>query len=74
MVLLKIFDWSLVANSTLYSVLGIIILIITFVAIEKLTPNHILWKEVVEKKNTALAIIAASFIIAIAIIIASAIH
>jgi putative membrane protein len=54
--------------------LGILILVITFIALEKLTPKHNLWKEVVENKNTAVALIAGFFMLAIAIIIASAIH
>lgn len=74
MQILTIFDTSLLINSILYSGLGIIILLVTFVIVEKLTPKHSLWKEIVEQKNNALAIVAASFILAIAIIIASAIH
>lgn len=59
--------------SVLYSFLGIFILVISFYIIEKITPEN-LYKELVEKQNTAIAIVAAAFIIAIAIIIASAIH
>ncbi|MBJ7427778.1 MAG: DUF350 domain-containing protein, partial [Bacteroidia bacterium] len=40
---------------------------------EKITPEN-LRKEIIEKQNTALAIVSASFILAIAIIIATAIH
>lgn len=74
MILLTRFDFSLLANSILYSALGILILIITFVIVEKLTPKHSLWKEIVEHKNNALAIVTGCFILAMAIIIASAIH
>jgi putative membrane protein len=38
-----------------------------------LTPEN-LWKEIIEKRNNALAIVAGAFILAIAIIVASAIH
>lgn len=62
-----------IVASTVYSLLGIIILLICFVIVEKITPEN-LWKEVIEKKNTAVAIVAAAFILAIAIIISSAIH
>jgi putative membrane protein len=65
---------NLMLNSILYSVVGIVILVITFVTIEKLTPKHNLWKEIVENKNIALALVAGFFMLAIAIIIASAIH
>jgi uncharacterized membrane protein YjfL (UPF0719 family) len=61
-------------NSILYALLGIAILVIVFVIIEKATPKHNLWKEVVENKNVALAIVAGFFMLAMSIIIASAIH
>lgn len=63
-----------ILNSALYAVLGIVILVVAFVIIEKLTPRHNLWKEVVEKQNMALAVVAGFFMLAVAIIIASAIH
>lgn len=63
-----------VLNSILYSFLGIAVLVIAFVVVEKLTPKHNLWKEIVEKQNIALAIVAGFFMLAIAIIVASAIH
>jgi len=59
--------------SIIYSVLGIVILVISFYIIEKITPENT-WKEIVQNKNTAVAIIASAYILAIAIIIASAIH
>lgn len=62
-----------VISSVLYSLIGIVILLISFWVIEKITPEN-LWKEIIERKNNALAIMAAAFMIAIAIIIASAIH
>lgn len=61
-------------NSILYSFLGIAILVIAFVIVEVITPKHNLWKEVVEKQNMALALVAGFFMLSIAIIIASAIH
>jgi putative membrane protein len=61
-------------NSILYSLVGIGILVIVFVVVEKTTPKHNLWKEIVENKNIALALVAGFFMIAMAIIIASAIH
>ena len=56
-----------------YSVLGVAILLVSFWIIEKISPEN-LWKEIIEKQNNALAILAASFMVAIAIIISSAIH
>ena len=61
-------------NSILYSFLGIAILIIAFVLVEFLTPRHNLRKEILEKQNIAVAVLAGCFMLSIAIIIASAIH
>ena len=57
----------------LYALLGIVIFVVAFVAIEKLTPGT-LTKELLEDQNTALAILLAGLAIAVAIIIAAAIH
>lgn len=59
--------------SLVYSLLGVVILLVCFVIVEKLSPEN-LWKEIVEKQNSALAIMAAGFMIAVAMIISSAIH
>ena len=59
--------------SVVYSIIGILILVISFYIIERITPENI-YKEIVEKQNLALAVIAAAFMIALAIIISSAIH
>jgi uncharacterized membrane protein YjfL (UPF0719 family) len=60
-------------SSFVYSVLGVVVFWIAFVIIDKLTP-YSLWKEIVEEKSIALAIVVASLALGIAIIIASAIH
>jgi putative membrane protein len=62
-----------IINSIVYSFIGILILLIVFWVIEKIAPEN-LWKEIVEKQNNALAIMAAGLMLAMAIIIASAIH
>jgi len=59
--------------SIVYSLLGIFILVLSFVIIEKLTPKT-LWREIMEEHNTALAILGAAFMLAVAIIISAAIH
>ena len=59
--------------SVVYSLIGVIILVVSFWIIEKATPDN-LWKELLEKQNIALAIMAAAFMLSIAIIIASAVH
>ncbi|OYU81062.1 MAG: hypothetical protein CFE23_06090 [Flavobacterium sp. BFFFF1] len=60
-------------NSVVFSVLGIVILFITYAIVEKITPENT-WKEIVQKNNTAIAIVFAAFIIGISIIISAAIH
>lgn len=63
-----------VINSILYSFLGIGILVIAFILVEVLTPKHNMRQEILEKQNMAVAILAGCFMLAVAIIIASAIH
>jgi putative membrane protein len=70
------FEWlkpAIVLGSILYAVIGIAVLWISFVIIDKLTPYK-LWEEIVEHKNIALAIIVGAKFIAIGQIIAAAIH
>jgi putative membrane protein len=66
-------DTKILFNSFVYSVLGVIVFWVSFIVIDKLTPYD-LWKEIVEHKNNALAIVVAAMCIGIAIIVASAIH
>ncbi|OJV16175.1 MAG: hypothetical protein BGO21_00520 [Dyadobacter sp. 50-39] len=63
-----------IISSLVYSGIGILVLLVTFAIIEILTPKHNLRREIMENKNMALAIFAGFFMLAIAIIIASAIH
>lgn len=62
-----------IVASIVYSFIGILVLFVSFWIVEKITPEN-LWKEILDKQNKALAIVFAAFIIAIAIIISSAIH
>ncbi len=61
------------ANSLIYSLLGIVVFWISFIIIDKLTP-HDLWGQITQEKNIALAIVVAAMCLGIAIIVASAIH
>lgn len=69
----ELINFKYIVASVLYSVIGIAILLIAFWIIEKITPEN-LWKEIVDKHNIALAIVCASFMIAVAMIVSSAIH
>ncbi|HEX8659278.1 MAG TPA: DUF350 domain-containing protein [Hymenobacter sp.] len=59
--------------SIVYSLLGIILLVLCFYVFNKLTPGT-LRKEILEDHNNALAILGAAFMISIALIISAAIH
>ncbi|MFN8715228.1 MAG: DUF350 domain-containing protein [Bacteroidota bacterium] len=60
--------------SLIYSVIGIVVLVFAFWIVDKIVVRHNLWKEIVEKQNTALAIVAGAFMLALGWIIAAAIH
>lgn len=70
------FEWlkpAIVLATILYAVIGVAVLWISFVLIDKLTPYD-LWDEIVGKKNVALAIVIGAKFIAIGLIVAAAIH
>lgn len=62
-----------IINSVLYSFLGIMILLIGYLIVEKVTPENT-WKEIVDKNNVALAVVLGAFIIGLSMIISAAIH
>lgn len=64
---------GMLANSLLYSVLGVLVFWVSFRILDKLTPQN-LWQEIVEGKNQPLATVIAAMCLGIAIIIAAAIH
>lgn len=62
-----------IINSILYSLLGILILLVGYLIIEKITPENT-WKEIVHNKNIAVAIVFGALIIGLSLIISAAIH
>jgi putative membrane protein len=62
-----------IANSIIYALLGIVIFVAGFLIVDKLTPYD-LWKELIDQKNVALAIVVGAATLGTCIIIASAIH
>jgi uncharacterized membrane protein YjfL (UPF0719 family) len=68
-----IFNLKLLLNSLLYSVLGLVVFWLSFLILDKLTPQN-LWREIVEQKNQPLATVIAAMCLGVAIIIAAAIH
>jgi putative membrane protein len=62
-----------VIAALVFAFIGMLIFIIAFVVMDKLTPYH-LWKEIVQEHNMALAILVGAMSLGICIIIAAAIH
>ena len=62
-----------IVNSLIYSILGVIVFWVSFIIIDKITPYD-LWKEIVEKRNTALAMVVGAMCLGIAIVVAASIH
>ena len=60
-------------STLVYSIIGIVIFILAFIVMDKLTPYSI-HKEIGEDQNIALGIIIGSVLIALSIIISSAIR
>jgi len=60
-------------GSILYALIGVLVFLVCFVIVDKLTPYH-LWHQIVEEKNVALAIVVGAIAIAIRLIVAAAIH
>jgi putative membrane protein len=56
-----------------FALIGIVVFVGAFVLIDKMTPYD-LWKEIVEEKNLALAVLVGAMSIGICIIIAAAVH
>ncbi|MBC7435006.1 MAG: DUF350 domain-containing protein [Bdellovibrionales bacterium] len=69
-------DWlkpGVVFGSILYALIGVIVFWLCFIIIDKFTPYQ-LWHELVDKQNTALAIVVAAMCLGVSIIVAAAIH
>jgi uncharacterized membrane protein YjfL (UPF0719 family) len=67
------FHLSNIWNAMLFAALGLVIFIVAFAVVDRLTPYH-LWNEIVHEKNTALAILVGAMSIGMCIIIAAAVH
>jgi putative membrane protein len=66
-------DFIILLNSLVYAFLGIVIFVAGFIIVDKLTPYD-LWKQLIEEKNIALAIVVGAAALGICQIIAAAIH
>lgn len=64
---------NILITSLIFAILGVVIFWVCFIIIDKITPYD-LWGEIVEKQNTALALVVAAMSLGICIIVAAAIH
>ena len=62
-----------IINSVVFSVIGLVIFLVCFFIVDKLTPGE-LWKELVERKNTAVAIFFGCLALGMSLIIAACLH
>jgi uncharacterized membrane protein YjfL (UPF0719 family) len=62
-----------ILNALVFAFIGILVFVIAFIVMDKMTPYH-LWKEIVQEHNMALAILVGAMSLGICIIIAAAIH
>ena len=56
-----------------FAIIGVLLFILAFMLFDKLTPGS-LWKELIEDQNTAIGALMGAVAIALAIIIAAAVH
>jgi uncharacterized membrane protein YjfL (UPF0719 family) len=70
---MDIINSNSIINAVVFSSIGLFLFIFGFWFVDRITPYQ-LWKEVVEEKNVALAIVVGAVSLGICNIIASAIH
>jgi uncharacterized membrane protein YjfL (UPF0719 family) len=68
-----IINLGYVVNAVVFSFIGVLIFFVCFRLMDRLTP-YLLWKEIIEEHNIALAIIVGAMSLGICIIIAASIH
>jgi uncharacterized membrane protein YjfL (UPF0719 family) len=64
---------SNVAAAVIFALIGILLFVLGFMIFDRITPGS-LWKELLEDQNTAIGVLMGCVAIAIAIIIAAAVH
>jgi uncharacterized membrane protein YjfL (UPF0719 family) len=65
--------WAPMIAALVYATMGLVIFGLAFLVVDRLTPYH-LWKEIIDEKNAALAIVVGAVAIGISIIVSSAIR
>jgi uncharacterized membrane protein YjfL (UPF0719 family) len=62
-----------VLNALIFAVLGILLFVVALALVAKLAPFHV-WKEIIDERNVAAAILAGAVALGLCWIIASAMH
>ena len=62
-----------IESALVFAFIGIVVFVVSFVTIDRMTPYD-LWREIVQEKNMALALLIGALSIGVSIIIAAAIH
>jgi uncharacterized membrane protein YjfL (UPF0719 family) len=62
-----------VLNALVFAALGVLVLVIALAIVAKLAPFHV-WKEIVQERNVAAAILAGAVALGLCWIIAAAMH
>jgi uncharacterized membrane protein YjfL (UPF0719 family) len=57
----------------IFAIIGVALFVLAFMLFDRLTPGS-LWKELIEDQNTAIGVLMGAVAIALAIIIAAAVH
>jgi putative membrane protein len=69
----NVISLKVILASVIFSAIGLVVMWVSFILFDKLTPGE-LWHEIVKEKNLPLAVTASAMILAIAQIVAAAIH
>lgn len=64
--------WRMILDATIFGVIGIVLLILGYYIWELVTPYN-LRRELQENKNIAVAVVAASFVLGMAIVVGAAV-
>ena len=62
-----------ILNALAFAILGVLVFVVAFAIVVKLAPFHV-WKEIVEERNVAAAILAGAVALGLCWIIAAAMH
>lgn len=67
------FQIGYLINALVFSLLGIVLFVVAFAIMDRVTP-YSLWKEIVEEQNVALAVLVGAMSLGMCVIIAAAVH